>query len=144
MIYSVSEYMKDDCVYQNQWLVLDIISNWWCICVCRSRHGGGRRGARSSAKRQCRHPEEGDTVVFLPQRWPTTPWGWWEQGEEDWRHQLVGCWILEGRSGHAVWADFGEWKEPSSVACLVQGLGKVIVQVRYWRGRCLIGAHMVM
>ena len=50
----------------------------------------------------------GDRVGLPPQRWPSTPWGWWEQGEEDGWHRTVGPGVPQGRSRDLVRIDIGK------------------------------------
>lgn len=51
----------------------------------------------------------GDSVVHSSQRWSSSPWGWWEQGEEDRWHSCMGPGIPQSGPGHLVWTNSGKY-----------------------------------
>ena len=52
---------------------------------------------------------KGDSVVHSSQGRPPSPWGWWEQGEEDGRHSCLGPGVPESGPRHLVWTYSGKY-----------------------------------
>lgn len=75
------------------------------VCYHRSRCRGWWWRARPTSQCQCSHPQESDSLVYIPQGWPSPAWGRRKQGEENGRYLLMGCWIPQSWPGNPLWID---------------------------------------
>lgn len=75
------------------------------VCYHRSWCRGWWWRARPTSQCQRSHPQESDSLVYIPQGWPSPARGRRKQGEENGRYLLMGRWIPQSWPGNPLWID---------------------------------------